>query len=250
MSKITNTLSNGSTDRLPADLQVRLEIAFDSHFDDVSIETGVLGQQLTSAIGTISCTDGATLFFAPGCYQPDLSAGRLVIAHELAHVVPKRRGRGDPAAPRVSDRQIETEANRAAIAALSGTVYHCLSAVISSQIRSWGPAGHYYTAYFALKAAGFPDDVASRAAFFCQMPDQVTSLDAKYSGEAWALKTLMPMFVGPAHARNFSANADKLIKIEEGLHCLTGRAARQETEYRVRIIDNKRDKPICSRLLG
>ena len=82
------------------------------------------------------------------------------------------------------------------------------------------------------------------------MPDQVFNLDAKSSGFAWAFKAALPEFVGPVHARNYTHNMDKLMKVEEGLHCLTGRDSKSETAYRRDIIkymisDLQRSTPDC-----
>jgi hypothetical protein len=55
---------------------------------------------------------GADVTFSPGMYQPDSEAGRVVIAHELAHVVQQTRNPGRPA---LAPTQLEAEASGAAV---------------------------------------------------------------------------------------------------------------------------------------
>src|SRR5262249_44649293 len=64
----------------------------------------------------IACTVGEHIVFAAGWYRPQTWLGRLVLAHELAHVVQKRHGAEHPSLAPVSARALETEAHAAAVA--------------------------------------------------------------------------------------------------------------------------------------
>lgn len=236
--------------RLPPGFQAKMEAAFGDSFADVAIDTGRTARRLTFLHGTIACTDGDTLFFAPGCYRPDLAAGQRVIAHELAHVVQKRRARKRLAPTRrgpVADWRIEAEAEAAAIVAVNGRSCRGLSGDASGMIRAWGPAGHYYTCYVAALAAGIPEDAAARAAFFCQMPDQVANFDAKEAGEDYVLTVVLPVLLG--HGKDVTAHALELMEVQRGLHCLTGRDSSAETQLRVDVL-KQQSRELGSAIFG
>jgi hypothetical protein len=66
-------------------------------------------------MGAEAYAQGNELHFAPGKYDPDSTAGRELIGHELAHVVQQRQGRVDApqgkGAPVVEDASLEAEAD-------------------------------------------------------------------------------------------------------------------------------------------
>lgn len=66
------------------------------------------------AVGALAYTRGNHLHFSPGWFQPDDRVGRVLLGHELAHVVQQRAGRvRKPAGgPVNADRALEAEAER------------------------------------------------------------------------------------------------------------------------------------------
>jgi hypothetical protein len=169
---------------LPAILRRRLERAFDLDLGGVAIVAARAATGPAMLPRALACTDGRTIFFAPGCYQPNTSAGQALIAHEVAHIKQRWLATERPSQPRVARPIIEAEADRAALAFLTDQRIPVLSCDESTALLSWGPAGHYYTVYFASLAAGLSEEVARNNAFFCQMADQVIELDAKQCGFA------------------------------------------------------------------
>lgn len=105
-----------------------------------------------------------------------------VVAHELAHVAQKRRGRrGLPTALFRNPAYrllLEVDAAVATAAILSGRKVGELLPDDPDAVSPWGPAGHYWTSLTVMLAAGLAPATALRRAFFCQMPDQVLEFDA------------------------------------------------------------------------
>jgi hypothetical protein len=128
--------------------------------------------------------------------------------------------------------ELEREAHIAAGAFSRGEECTTLSADASPEMRSWGPAGHYYTVYFISRLAGLPDATAEELAFFAQTPDQVTGLDAIVAGEAFTIWALVP----PAHRIAMGPAGARAIKIAEGAHCLNGNQGGIETKHRIAIL--------------
>ena len=237
------------------ELRAKMEREYREDFSDIMIDTGPRARLLTAAQGSMACTDDAAIFFARGCYRPDTVAGQTVVAHELAHIVQKRLyrrcTRGHARA--VSAIRLEAEADRAAMAAMSGRTCAAMTPDASPSFRSWGRSGHYYTVYFAALAAGLSDARAASTAFFCQMPDQVSDFDAKAAGIEWtkanAATNITSFYAWEMHAvhleeeSKFWKKATKLpdnikahdIEVQKGLHCLTGNAPEAETAARIKI---------------
>jgi len=57
---------------------------------DVHVHTGATAAALTRAVSARAFATGTDIFFAPGEYQPGSSAGRELIAHEVAHTDQQR----------------------------------------------------------------------------------------------------------------------------------------------------------------
>ncbi len=85
-----------------------------------------------------------------------------------------------PAAPGAA----EAEAHAAARAALAGQHFRPALALDPRDPACWEEAGHYYTVYFVLLACGVRDPLARQVAFYCQLPDEVSELDAVRAGYA------------------------------------------------------------------
>jgi hypothetical protein len=83
---------------LPAAQRSFFETAFGQDFSQVRVHTGSAGQALAGAMDAKAVTHGEDIAFAPGRYAPESGAGRMLLAHELAHVTQQRQGGGAPAA--------------------------------------------------------------------------------------------------------------------------------------------------------
>jgi Domain of unknown function (DUF4157) len=177
---------------------------------------------------------GEHIFISRNWYRPDTMLGRRILAHELAHVVQKRRGHALRPGTRLrpsTDLLVEIEAHAAANVVCSGGLFKCETADPPERPRCWGPAGHYYTTYFVLLCAGVDDAIASKMAFFAQMPDQVRELDAtqvEIDRLTFGLRT--PNATKGPLSRKEIKSRDNIVQM--GLHCLNGRRSEDETKLR------------------
>ena len=60
---------------------------FQADFGNVRVHAGTEAAELCHDLQARAFTVGSHIFFAPGEYQPDSSAGQLLLAHELTHVI-------------------------------------------------------------------------------------------------------------------------------------------------------------------
>ncbi len=106
---------------LPAAARGRLEAGFDKDLAGVRVHDGPAGADLARAHDASAVTVGSDIYFAPGEFAPEREEGGRLLAHEVAHTVQQRVGRGEPRAlaPDASA-ALEAEADRAADAVLSG----------------------------------------------------------------------------------------------------------------------------------
>jgi hypothetical protein len=81
--------SVGAGDRMPEDVQGRMERAFGMSFSAVRIHES----PEVEAHGALAYARGADVHFAPGQYRPHSPAGQALLGHELAHVVQQADGR-------------------------------------------------------------------------------------------------------------------------------------------------------------
>jgi hypothetical protein len=74
---------------VPLDVQTRsvLEPRFGHDFSRVRVHADGDAAERADAFGAIAFTQGRDVFFARGRYQPQSTTGRLILAHELAHVI-------------------------------------------------------------------------------------------------------------------------------------------------------------------
>lgn len=84
-----------------------MEPRFGHDFSQVRVHDNPLAARSAQAVNALAYTVGRDIVFAPGRYQPSSSAGRQLIAHELAHVIQQgsvlgasRLQRADPDATR------------------------------------------------------------------------------------------------------------------------------------------------------
>jgi hypothetical protein len=97
---------------LPDAVRAKMEGFFQADFSDVRVHVGAEAP----SIGALAFTLGSRLFFAPGQYNPESTAGQALLGHELAHVLQQRAGRvrnpfGNGVAV-VQDPALEAEAER------------------------------------------------------------------------------------------------------------------------------------------
>jgi hypothetical protein len=173
-------LCGDSGETIEPALRRDMENLFGADFTGIRVHCSDAAAVATALIGGKACTDGRDIFFRRGMYRPETARGRLLLAHELAHVVQKQRGRQVRTANGRSPgtARLEREAYIAAHRVLRKQPANALSADPSTDLRAWGEAGHYYTVYWVALACGWPNNHAQRLAFYAQMPDQVIELDA------------------------------------------------------------------------
>lgn len=193
---------------LPPHLLQWLEDGLGEPFADVDVQ--VRGVRAHAAPGRVIIPESVV-------ERLDAAASRLVLAHEFAHVAQFRRGTS--AAAHAAPGVLEAEAAQAAAALFVGGAHRCRAPAAPAPHLAWGVAGHYYTVYFVLLAAGLDPVMAKTLAFYAQMPDQVDELDATSAG--------VDMMVS---VRDAPVLRD--IQIQMGLHALTGGDAEQETTGR------------------
>lgn len=96
---------------LPDEMRDKMEKFYKTSFSDVRIHVG----PEAGMIGAQAFTLGSRLFFAPGQYNPQSLTGRVLIGHELAHVVQQKSGRlrayGGRGLTIVHDPRLEAEAD-------------------------------------------------------------------------------------------------------------------------------------------
>src|SRR5690606_28221344 len=75
---------------LPAAIRAYLERSLGADFSTVRVHIGGLAAETTRAARARAVTLGEHIAFAAGAYRPDSSEGRLLLAHELTHVIQQR----------------------------------------------------------------------------------------------------------------------------------------------------------------
>lgn len=108
--------SLGAGHALDGGVRARMESAFGQSFGDVRVHTGGTAATWNSNLAARAFTVGTDVAFGRGEYRPGTLEGDLLLAHELAHVTQQRGGA--VSAARAGDPGLETEADRAAAAAL------------------------------------------------------------------------------------------------------------------------------------
>lgn len=77
----------GGGQHLPAQTRDFFEPRFHHDFSDVRIHTDARATQTSRSLDARAFTVGSDIAFAPGEFRPETEAGRLLLAHELTHVV-------------------------------------------------------------------------------------------------------------------------------------------------------------------
>jgi hypothetical protein len=88
------SLSNAGPGRaLPTSTLNWLEAGCATDLAAVRMHTDRPAAEIAAALGADAVTCGRDIFFAPGRFRPDTVQGRLLIAHEVAHVLQQAAGR-------------------------------------------------------------------------------------------------------------------------------------------------------------
>lgn len=122
-SQLASTRGGG----VPLDPGVRddLEQRLDTPLPPVRIHTDPPAARLARAVQAVAFTSGPDIYFSPGAYRPDTTAGRRLLTHEAVHTLQQAAGTGtgplsisDPSDPfeREADR-LSTAAGRPGLAA-------------------------------------------------------------------------------------------------------------------------------------
>lgn len=234
-----------------------MEDGFGVRLDDVSLHFSEASRQANYCLGSLAFTVDRHICFQPGF---DESCGLnfvRVLAHEVAHLVQKHKGKESRSRTERNNTFFEEEADQAAVLVLAERRVRMLTADASTEPRSWGPEGHYYTVLWASLAAGLSLSDAKRNAFYCQLPDQVYELDATAAGidltslglgEAVNLSCAVEAvasvngvefveFASEAHEyRAKLKDAERRWYVQTGLHDLTGLASEDEQAWRVQYL--------------
>jgi vacuolar-type H+-ATPase subunit H len=102
---------------LPPGVRTDMERSLGEDLGDVRVHSGPEADQAAHAMEAAAFTIGRDVVFGAGQYRPDSLGGRLVLAHELAHVVQQR---GGVVPPLDTQAPHEVDASRAAVAAVLG----------------------------------------------------------------------------------------------------------------------------------
>ena len=253
--------------RLTGTTRALMEHCFNADLQDIRLHYSESSGKANQAFGSVAFAVDRHICFGPEFDASKGSAFTYILAHEIAHVLQKRRAASPK--PRIAGScwQLELEADRSALQVLRGQPVSQLSADAWTGPRCWDVQGHYYTVLWASLAAGLSLPDAERNSFFTQMPDQVSELDAIAAGVSWGgefgssvyaslnakgLKVLT--YTSPVMAHYLTQNpwivqywnhaADQYIdemvvewQVQTGLHALTGRNADEETARRLGILD-------------
>ncbi|PWK11536.1 DUF4157 domain-containing protein [Tumebacillus permanentifrigoris] len=84
--------STGGSNKMPENVQAKMESAFQTDFSDVNIHVG----SEASDVGAHAYAQGNDIHFAQGKFDPQTQSGQELLGHELAHVVQQRQGRVQP----------------------------------------------------------------------------------------------------------------------------------------------------------
>jgi uncharacterized protein DUF4157 len=244
--------NSSSGEMIAPRLRARLEDHFWTDLSSVRVRTDATAHSLNVDAESYALAIGESIFFRSGVYDPEHVIGQLVVAHEVSHVLQKRRyvelGERTVCRRISSARNLEIEADRSAFAFCRGDSAGPLSPDHPQIARAFGPVGHYYTVFYLAMAAGFERAAAADLAFYAQLPDEITELDAKDVVVKW-LTNYLKIIKGPRGTKavlEWLTNGygkgdvldymilphDFLATIQRGLHCLTGGSSQTETEYR------------------
>ena len=164
-----------------------VERALETDLDGVPVLVSGAETTLCDASGVPAlAVDGCVVLGRDWWWIADPCRQLEILVHEFAHAAQQRAGRRGRA--RGTEAEGEAEASVCTAAVMRGRRLRPRVALDPSRPAFWGEAGHYYTVYFVLMAAGASNAQAMRAAFHCQMSDEIADLDAAEQGTHIAMK--------------------------------------------------------------
>lgn len=83
--------------QLPTPVRSFFEPRFGADFSEVTIHTGATDAELSRTLFADAFTYGTDIYFGEGNYDPSTEAGRMLLAHELTHVLQQTRRPATPA---------------------------------------------------------------------------------------------------------------------------------------------------------
>ncbi len=92
-SNTQNLNKSSSPEKMPADVQSKMEGSFGTDFSGVNIHRN---DESATQLKAQAYAQGNNLHFAPGKYTPESTRGQELLGHELAHVVQQREGKVKP----------------------------------------------------------------------------------------------------------------------------------------------------------
>jgi len=93
---VTELLRGSSGKPLDRSTRREMETKFGADFGEVRVHTGRPASDSAIALGAKAWTAGDDIVFDDGLFAPKTTAGKKLLAHELAHVVQQRRGGASP----------------------------------------------------------------------------------------------------------------------------------------------------------
>jgi Domain of unknown function (DUF4157) len=84
--------ASGAGQPLEPQAQAQLEAGLGDQLGDVRVHTDAEAAELAGAVDAVAFTSGRDIFFGPGRYEPNTSAGLELLAHEAAHTVQQASG--------------------------------------------------------------------------------------------------------------------------------------------------------------
>lgn len=114
---VRSQLGSGSLFNGP--IRDQMEQSFGTGFSSVRIHTDAAATRLNAELGARAFTIGSDIAFAAGQYRPGTLPGDALIAHELAHTLQQSAGMPNTSNG-IADRELERQADRAAVAAVAG----------------------------------------------------------------------------------------------------------------------------------
>lgn len=125
---------------LSGEVRARMESAFNANFSNVRVHTSARAAGVAKAHNAFALTAGQDIVFDTGTYLPGHPAGKVLLAHELAHTL-QRESQPEPKGlplPTRHEATVEAEANRHAFGALK-TLWHGVRDISSHVARHAGP---------------------------------------------------------------------------------------------------------------
>ena len=92
LKSLSQISSRRQGQRLPDSVRSFFEPRFGYNFSDVRIHSHPQGETANQQLSARAFTYGRDIVFATGQYSPDTNAGRMLLAHELTHVIQQSGG--------------------------------------------------------------------------------------------------------------------------------------------------------------